>query len=358
VAARVAAAVVVALLVSTVGWVFFAYPRSRGPGEGRAVEIDVPAGTTPRDLAALLADAGVLTNPSVFALWLRLTGGTAAVVPGKHLVTDDASPQELAARLERRGGAATARVTFPEGWTRFDMAKRLQDKHVVPLRAFLEATADTDLLGELGIEGDSAEGYLFPATYDLPLDSDARDVVRRMKHEFDRRWDLLDRAHGSTLTDVTVSAKLGLRDLVILASIVEKEAAVDDERPIIAGVFLNRLRDPGFRPKRLESDPTASYGCLSVPEKAASCLGFAGKATAAIEHDPDNPYSTYTHEGLPPGPIANPGSKSLEAVMAPASTPFFFFVAKGEGRHTFSATYEAHSAAVNAAVHPGGQAGK
>jgi UPF0755 protein len=97
---------------------------------------------------------------------------------------------------------------------------------------------------------------------------------------------------------------------------------------------------------------------LSVPEKAASCLGFAGKATAAIEHDPDNPYSTYTHEGLPPGPIANPGSKSLEAVMAPASTPFFFFVAKGEGRHTFSATYEAHSAAVNAAVHPGGQAGK
>jgi UPF0755 protein len=226
------------------------------------------------------------------------------------------------------------------------MARRLQDKHVVTLRSFLEATTDADLLSELGIEGESAEGFLFPATYDLPLDSDPRDVVRRMKHEFDRRWDLLARGHSSSLTDVMISAKLGVRDVVTLGSIVEKEAVVDDERPIIAGVFLNRLRDPAFKPKRLESDPTASYGCLVAPEKAPSCLGFTGKATAAIEHDPDNPYSTYTHEGLPPGPIANPGVKSLEAAMAPAASPYFFFVAKGEGRHTFSATYEAHVAAV------------
>jgi UPF0755 protein len=239
------------------------------------------------------------------------------------------------------------RVTFPEGWTRFDMARRLQDKRVVSLRDFLDATTDPELLQELGIEGESAEGFLFPATYDLPMDSDGQDVVRRMKREFDRRWDLLSRSHGSSLTDVMVSARLGVRDIVTLGSIVEKEAAVDDERPVIAGVFLNRLRDPSFKPRRLESDPTASYGCLVAPEKAASCAAFTGKATAAIEHDPDNPYSTYTHEGLPPGPIANPGARSLEAAMAPASSPFFFFVAKGEGRHTFSATYEAHSAAVH-----------
>jgi UPF0755 protein len=239
------------------------------------------------------------------------------------------------------------RVTFPEGWTRFDMARRLQDKRVVSLRDFLDATTDPELLQELGIEGDSAEGFLVPATYDMPMDSDGRDVVRRMKREFDRRWDLLSRSHGSSLTDVMVSARLGVRDIVTLGSIVEKEAAVDDERPVIAGVFLNRLRDPSFKPRRLESDPTASYGCLVAPEKAASCAAFTGKATAAIEHDPDNPYSTYTHEGLPPGPIANPGARSLEAAMAPASSPFYFFVAKGEGRHTFSATYEAHSAAVH-----------
>jgi UPF0755 protein len=116
-------------------------------------------------------------------------------------------------------------------------------------------------------------------------------------------------------------------------------------------VFLNRLRDPKFSPKRLECDPTAAYGCLIVPERAASCLGFTGKPTAAIEHDPDNPYSTYTHEGLPPGPIANPGAKALEAVMAPASTHYFYFVARSDGRSTFSETFAEHSSA----VHDGGR---
>ena len=121
---------------------------------------------------------------------------------------------------------------------------------------------------------------------------------------------------------------------------------MDDERPLIASVFLNRLRDPTFRPKRLECDPTAAYGCVLFPEKAASCAAFTGKPTAAIEHDPDNPYSTYTHEGLPPGPIANAGEKSIQAAMNPAATHFFYFVARGEGRHAFSETYEAHVAAV------------
>src|SRR5258708_16487443 len=106
------------------------------------------------------------------------------------------------------------------------------------------------------------------------------------------------------------SAKMTVRDVVTLASMVEKEAAADDERPTIASVFLNRLRDPLFKPKRLECDPTAAYGCLAMPERAPSCATFSGKPTAAIEHDPDNPYSTYTHEGLPPGPIPNAGSRS------------------------------------------------
>jgi len=238
------------------------------------------------------------------------------------------------------------RVTFPEGWTRFDMARRLQDKEVCPLRDFLEATTDAALLQELGIQADSAEGFLFPATYDLPFDSDAADIVRRMKHEFDRRWDVLSRGHQGSLNDVMTSASLGVRDVLILASMVEKEAAVDDERPLVASVFLNRLRDPAFTPKRLECDPTAVYGCIVAPERATSCANFTGKATAPIEHDPDNPYSTYTHEGLPPGPIANPGARALEATMNPASTHYLYFVAKGDGHSTFSETLEAHTSAV------------
>jgi UPF0755 protein len=299
-------------------------------------------------LAQVLSAAGVVARPGLFAFWLEATGGAPPIAAGTHLLTDDASPREILARLERRGTATTTRVTFPEGWTRFDIARRLQERHVVPLRAFLDATTDPALLREIGVEGDSAEGFLFPATYDLAFDSAAPDIVRRMKREFDRRWDLLARGHGASLTDVMSSARMNVRDVVTLASMVEKEAAVDDERPLIASVFLNRLRDPAFHPRRLECDPTASYGCLVAPDKAASCGAFVGKATAAIEHDPDNPYSTYTHEGLPPGPIANPGAKSLEGVMAPANSRFFFFVAKGEGRHAFSETYGEHAENVSA----------
>jgi UPF0755 protein len=345
----IAAALGLVAFAACVG-LFVLYPSSRGPGQGRGVEIVIVADPTATGLASALAGAGIISSPRLFGLWVRVTGGTSGVIVGRHLLADDASPRELMARLERRASAGTARVTFPEGWNRFDMARRLQDKQVVPLRDFLDATTDVALLRDLGIDGDSAEGFLFPATYDLPFDSDARDVVRRMKREFDRRWDILSRARGSSLNDVMTSARLSIRDVVTLASMVEKEAVADDERPIIASVFLNRLRDPSFRPKRLECDPTAAYGCVVAPERAMTCADFTGKATAPIEHDPNNPYSTYTHEGLPPGPIANPGARSLEAAMAPATTHYFFFVARGEGRHAFSETYEAHLGAIKSAT--------
>jgi UPF0755 protein len=347
--ARWLAIAVAVLTLALSVWLFVLFPAERNPGQGRAVEVSVARDPKPGALAATLAAAGIVSSPRLFALWVRATGGAHRVVEGKHLLTDDATPRELMARLERRATAGSARVTFPEGWTRFDMARRLEEKDVVPLREFLDATTDAELLRDLGVDGVSVEGFLFPATYELPLDSDARDVVRRMKREFDRRWDLISRAHGATLNDVMTSAQMTVRDVVTLASMVEKEAVADDERPIIASVFLNRMRDPAFKPKHLECDPTASYGCLVSPEKATSCAEFTGRATAAIEHDPDNPYSTYTHEGLPPGPIANPGARSLEAAMSPASSHFFYFVARGDGRHAFSETYQAHLAAVRAA---------
>ena len=209
------AAVVVAASV----WVFMLYPSERGPGEGRAVEVEIPQGTDAGHLAVILGSAGVVGSPRLFVLWVRLTGGASAVVAGAHLLTDDASPREIMSRLERRSGGGSARVTFPEGWTRFDMARRLQDKHVVSLRAFLDATTDAALLHELGLGGDSAEGFLFPATYELSLDSDPKDVVRRMKREFEHRWDVLSHAHSATLTDVMSSAGFGVRDVVTLASV-------------------------------------------------------------------------------------------------------------------------------------------
>jgi UPF0755 protein len=341
-------ALVVALLAvaGAAGVFLFGYPLARGPGAGRDVEVVLPGGESPDALAERLGAAGLVAHPRLFAVYLRLTDGAKTAVKGDHLLTDDLSPRELVARLERSPFAGRAKVTFPEGWTRFDIGKRLQLSHVCTQRAFLDATVDADVLAELRLDGPSTEGFMFPATYDLPYDADPREVVRRMKAEFDRRWSIAEARHGSSILDLGTSLGWGIREIVTLASMVEKEAVADDERPLIASVFVNRLRDPAFAPKLLQCDPTAGYGCLVMPAQIPSCAAYTGKITHDIVADASNPYNTYKHEGLPPGPIANPGTKSLEAAMAPAVTKWLYFVAKGDGRSTFSETYAAHASAV------------
>jgi UPF0755 protein len=319
------------------------YPTRRGPGSGRDVELTVEGDESSNALAARLHAAGIVADPRLFALYTRFSGARGHIARGVHLLSDDLTPREVLARLERHG--SHVRVTFPEGWTRFEMARRLQANHVCTQKAFLGATEDRALVEELHVDGPTLEGFLFPATYDLSANSEPGDVVRRLKAEFDKRWFSLEQKHPYGVLDLSQTLHWGMREIVILASIVEKEAAVDEERRIIASVFLNRLKSPDFKKKLLQSDPTAGYGCLVVKE-LPSCTGFTGRITHDINVDPDNPYSTYTHEFLPPGPIANPGAKSLEAVMSPAVTRYLYFVARGEGRHTFSETYEAHTAAI------------
>lgn len=328
-----------------------AFPASHGPGGGRDVELDVPGGESTDVLVGRLAAAGLTDSPRLFGIYLRVTGGAGRVVPGVHLVTDDLPPGDLMARLERTTSAGHVRVTIPEGWTLYDIARRLQAMHVCTVRAWVDAVKSPPLLAELHLGGDSAEGFLFPATYDLAPDSAAPDVVRRMKAEFDKRYAVLVGKHDPGVLDLETSLHWGTREIVTLASMVEKEAAVDDERATIASVFLNRLRDPTFSAtsgKFLQCDPTAGYGCLAEPERAPSCLGYTGKITHDVVADAANLYNTYKHEGLPPGPISNPGARSIEAVLAPATTHFFYFVARGEGRHTFSETYAGHTAAIRA----------
>ena len=182
------------------------------------------------------------------------------------------------------------------------------------------------LLAEHKIAGSTAEGYLFPATYDLALDSDPDQVVSRMVTEFGKRFERLARDNAMGAEALRQRMSWGPAEIVTLASIVEKEAAVDEERPLIASVFLNRLSDPTFNPKRLQSDPTSAYGCLAMPERIGSCRSYSGRVTPEMNADDANPYTTYRHEGLPPGPIANPGEKSLQAVLVPAETRHFYFV--------------------------------
>jgi UPF0755 protein len=337
--------VVLVALVVTPGILVGVYPRVAGPGVGIAIELDY-AGESASALADKLAIAGLIANPGYFTWYVRLTGGTGSMVKGPHLLTDDASPRDIVHRLERRG-ATRAKIVVPEGWTRFDIAKRLDGAHVCTLRRFLDATTSEKLLAELHVPAPTAEGFLFPATYDLELDSDPSDVVRQMVHLWNKRWEALELQHDTGLKDLTESLGWGRREIVILASMIEKEAAVDDERGVIASVFLNRMRDPSFKPhKRLQSDPTSGYGCVVLSPPPASCAAYSGKITHDINVDETNTYSTYTHDGLPPGPICNPGARSIEAVMSPALTHYFFFVAKGGGRHTFSETLGGHNAAI------------
>jgi UPF0755 protein len=338
--------VVLGGLVAAAGTYFLViYPASGGPGSGKDVEITLERDEPLGSVIDKLDRAGLLRSRSRFAVYARLSAPRFA--PGRHLLTDDAGPQELVHRLERQGAAAKAKVVIPEGWNRFDIARRLQALHVASQAAFLEATSDPALLHELALEGDSAEGFLFPATYELAKDSDPRDIVRRLKSEFERRFAQLEQNHRLGRANLESLFGWTRREMVTLASMVEKEAAVDEERPIIASVFLNRLRDPAFKRKVLQCDPTSGYGCLVLRDRVPSCAGYAGKITHAVNVDPLNTYSTYVHEGLPPGPIANPGMKSLEAVLAPSTTKYLYFVTRGEGRrHAFSESIDEHNTAV------------
>jgi UPF0755 protein len=322
-----------------------------GPGEGTRVAIDVPEGLTPRELADLLAAEGLTDSAWLMSLYLGLSA-EANVVPGEHLLTGGATPGELKAMLARADARRRVKVTIPEGFHRFAIADRLEAGGVCSRDAFLRATVDPLLLDQLEVPAapdrgpESAEGYLFPATYELGVDSPAIDVVQRMVRESHTRWARLVDAHEAGVGALLESLGWGRREVVVLASIVEKEAAVDEERAVIASVFLNRMRSPDFSPRRLQSDPTSAYGCMAAPREVPSCRDYAGKVTPAMNQDRLNRYSTYVRDGLPPGPIANPGERSLSAVLAPKATSYFYFVASGQGRHRFSETFEEHQRAI------------
>ncbi len=322
------------------------YPERLGEGRGREVAIELAPGASIDDVAARLGRAGVVAHPRIFAVYMRLLGADERLREGRVLVRDDASVQEVARRIAEGLGPAHARITIPEGFHRFDVARRLAAYGVTDEREFLLATEDRGLLDDLGIEGPTAEGYLFPDTYELGDDMSADAIVRAMTRNFRRRVDALVHDHEDGLAQLADGLEFGLHDVVILASVVEKEAVVDDERPVIAGVFLNRLRSPTFLPRRrLQADPTVSYGCLVT--LAPSCASFRGRISRSMLEDPANTYNTYRHGGLPPGPIANPGLASIRAVLAPARHDYLYFVARGRGRHAFSASLTEHNAEVD-----------
>jgi UPF0755 protein len=233
----------------------------------------------------------------------------------------------------RRGDVYHFEFTVPEGSNRWDIARLIEATGIISAADFLKASAAPALIRDLAPNAPSLEGFLFPSTYRLTHSSTAADLCRLMTAEFRRQWKKLDPSADALKT-------------VTLASLVEKETGVADERKIVAGVFANRIE----KGMRLDCDPTTIYAAL-----------LDNRYTGVI-HKSDllnqNPYNTYQNAGLPPGPIANPGSAALAAALDPAATEYLFFVAKAEGGgHVFSATRAAHEKAVAAYRHAKHKAG-
>ena len=321
-----------------------------GPGTGKPVLIEWRAGASNSEAARTFEVHGLVRSPRLFCIYLWLVGGVAAFEAGTHLLNDALTPRALVQRMARGRTRPDVSVTVPEGWNHFQIAKRMQNKGVCGERAFRSACSAPKLLRELGIDGSSTEGFLFPATYRLKVNSNPAAVIRTMVGEMRRRLSRLDEKHRGALKRLREELGWGQREVLTMASIIEKEARHHTERATVASVYYNRLTDPEFTPlRRLQADPTAGYGCLIEPGRAPSCADYRGRVTPAMLRDPANRYNTYLHQGLPPGPIANPGAQSIEAALAPADTDYLFFVAHRDGWHAFSRTLEEHNRAIGGA---------
>ena len=308
----------VAVLLATIYLHFFA-PAS---WTKNAKVVVIPQGKSFHEVARILEDNGIIRDRRSFYLLARIGGEVSKAKAGEYEVHTQMTPREVLSKLVR-GEVIQYPVTIPEGYNLYQIGEVLEQAKVCSKKIFLEKVRDPALIDSLGLDGDSLEGYLFPDTYNLPKGFGEEQVIRQMVARFKTVYGSLAKR----------AEKLGLSrlDVVILASMIEKEAKDDQERRLIAAVFHNRLN----RGMALQSDPTAIYG---LQEKRNS--------VTREDLQRKTPYNTYIISGLPKGPIANPGSKSLQAVLFPADVGYLYFVSKNDGTHYFSSTLEEHNRAV------------
>ena len=288
------------------------------------VEITIPAGASFRWTAEELARRHVVDSELSFRVLAWARGSETRIKAGRYLFDKAATPDVVLARLTS-GDVFIEKITIPEGYTTYDIARRLGEKGRGTPDAILKIMEDPEFIQAAGLAGEtSLEGYLFPATYDLPDELSTKDLLKAMVQKF----------HGRLNSDLRQAAQergLSLHQWVTLASIIQKESGKQEEMPLISAVFHNRLK----LGMPLQADPTVIYGLKK----------FEGKLTKR-DLAADSPYNTYQIAGLPPGPIANPGLAALSAAVYPAPVKYLYFVARGDGYHSFSETLDEHNEAV------------
>jgi len=288
-------------------------------------------GYSTRHIASALKADGVIRSEQAFLLW-HYFHRARPLQAGEYVFEKPANVMDVQKRLAR-GDVYFHTVVVPEGFTMFDIAQAIEGAGLGPAQDFLKvAQSDSELIAELPPGAPSIEGYLFPDTYQFSRMQTMHDMAAAMVKQF------REVAHQMGLITSTDGGVVGLtrtplplQTTVILASIIEKETSVAEERPLVASVYYNRLQ----KKIALDADPSIIYAEL-----------LAGTYTGALHHDDmrfNSPYNTYTHAGLPPGPIGNPGKSALEAAMHPAQTDYYYFVADAEGHHRFARTFEEHN---------------
>lgn len=292
------------------------------PGAPEVV-FTVAPGASLGEIAHALENDRLVRSASAVEWIARLRGQSGELRSGEYALSASQSPSEILSQLAS-GRTLSYPVVLPEGFSAAQIGARLEAEKLVDADAFAEAIRDPALIASLGISAPSLEGYLFPETYFLPRGLPAEEIARILTEQFLAVW--------REIEPLATAQGLSQHQVVTLASIVEKETGVSEERALVAGVFRNRLQ----RKMRLESDPTVIYG---IPD-------FDGNLRRRDLEDEANPYNTYRIAALPPGPIASPGEASLRAVVNPARSDYLYFVAKNDGTHTFSNTFREHARAV------------
>jgi len=283
----------------------------------------VREGSTLKKVGDALERKGIITHKGFFLIWARFKGYGTKIKTGEYRLNSGMSPVKILDIL-RKGAIVTHPVTIPEGFSNRQVAELLEKKGLIDKKEdFLALTADPGIADRYGISGPGLEGYIYPDTYRFGRGLSSVSIIDVMVGRF--------REVFSQFKERAKEAGMSMEEVVTLASIVEKETGLDKERPLIASVFLNRLK----KRMRLESDPTVIYGIKDFQGNLKK--KHLGELT---------PYNTYVIRGLPPGPIANPGREAIEAVLYPAETDYLFFVSKNDGSHHFSRTLPEHNRAV------------
>jgi UPF0755 protein len=333
-----------AIVVVFFGFQIFRF-LSAGPGSANEeIVFDVPPGKTFHAIADQLEKKGLVTSAFNLRVLARLTHQGGHIKTGEYALNRAMTPQEVLGVLVS-GKSLMYPITFPEGSNIYDMAAAVDAKKLYKAEEFLKLVHDRQFIRELlGIELSSLEGYLFPETYNVTRYTPLRELIANMVQNFKSAY---QEAEG-TAKSAGLPPSMPKHDLVILASMVEKETGAPEERPMIASVFYNRLK----KGMRLQSDPTIIYGIW------VDTGSYKNNITKEDILHPTR-YNTYTVPKLPFGPISNPGRESLLAVMKPAHSEYLYFVSHNDGTHAFSKTYEEHARAVkNFQLNPAAREGK